>query len=263
MQPDQDIILSTSNLSIGYTSKNKTTVVAKDINLRISKANLIGLVGANGVGKSTLLRTLSDLQKPLLGSIKLKGKRLEDYSPIEMAKTMGLALTEQLMSKNLTVFELIAIGRQPYTNWIGKLSPSDQEAVGRAIELTNIEELQQKKCYELSDGQMQKVLIARALAQDTEIIILDEPTTHLDLYHRAYILKLLKQLTRDTRKTILFSSHEIDLTIQLCDTMAVMTEDKVYTNSPCKLIENGVFESLFPKDLIDFDLSTGSFRFNK
>jgi len=263
MQPNKDFILSTSNLSIGYTTKKRRTIVAKNINLDINEGELIGLVGANGVGKSTLLRTLSNLQKPLSGSISLKGKSIKDYLPIEMAKAMSLVLTEQLMSKNLTVFELIAIGRQPYTNWIGKLSKEDQIAVGRAIELTNIEQLQQKKCYELSDGQMQKVLIARALAQDTEIIILDEPTTHLDLYHKAYILKLLQKLTKDTRKTILFSSHEIDLTIQLCDTMAVMTEDKVYTNSPCKLIKNGVFESLFPKDLIDFDLTTGSFRFNK
>ena len=118
------------------------------------------------------------------------------------------------------------MGRHPYTNWVGSLTSKDIEIVENAFKLVNISELRNKKCYELSDGQLQKVMIARALAQDTDIIVLDEPTTHLDMYHKAYILKLLQKLTKETGKTILFSSHEIDLAIQLCDTMIVMRKRK-------------------------------------
>jgi len=263
LKTDKHIILKTKNLSIGYSSKKETSIIALEINIDLKQGELIGLVGANGIGKSTLLRTLSAIQNPLSGNIYLNNKLLEDYSSTELAKHMSLVLTEQLMSKNLSVFELIALGRQPYTNWVGNLSEDDISIINKAIEHTNISELKHRKCFELSDGQFQKVMIARALAQDTDLIILDEPTTHLDMYHKAYILKLLQRLAKNTNKTILFSSHEIDLAIQLCDTMIVMTDDKVTSDMPCQLIEKGVFETLFPKDLIGFDKKTGRFKVNK
>lgn len=155
------------------------------------------------------------------------------------------------------------MGRQPYTNWIGSLSPKDKEKVEFALEATETTVLADRKCYELSDGQMQRVSIARALAQDTPIIILDEPTTHLDLYHRAYILKLLKNLATETRKTILFSTHEIDLAIQLADKMIVMAKDQTFFDEPCKLIEAGKFDALFPEETIAFDAITGRFTIRK
>jgi iron complex transport system ATP-binding protein len=257
------IILKTKHLSIGYQTKKATSVITENINLELKQGELIGLVGANGIGKSTLLRTLSAIQKPLEGDIEIHDIPLKNYAALDLAKTMSLVLTEQLMAKNLSVEELIALGRQPYTNWVGNLSKEDISAVKKAIEHTNLKDLKHRKCFELSDGQLQKVMIARALAQDTDLIILDEPTTHLDMYHKAYILKLLQRLAKDTNKTILFSSHEIDLAIQLCDTMIVMTNDKVVSDSPCHLIEQGVFETLFPKDLIGFDQKTGSFRVKK
>lgn len=254
------IILKTEQLSIGYKTKKVETVVASNINFDLQKGQLIGLVGANGIGKSTLLRTLIKVQPELSGSILLNGSSLKSISNIELAKQLSIVLTEQLTSKNLTVYELIALARHPYTNWIGKLTEADNNAITKAINQVNISELKAKKCYELSDGQLQKVMLARALAQDTDVIVLDEPTTHLDMYHKAYILKLLQKLTKETGKTILFSSHEIDLAIQLCDTMIVMQKDNVVCDQPCNLISQGVFESLFPKDLISFDNSTGSFR---
>ncbi|MDG5492105.1 ABC transporter ATP-binding protein [Psychroserpens sp. SPM9] len=257
------IILNTQELSIGYRSKKRTSIIADTINLELTKGELIGLVGANGIGKSTLIRTLSNIQQPLAGNIDLNGKPLTNYAGLELAKTMSLVLTEQLMSKNLSVFELIALGRQPYTNWVGNLTKTDIAIINKAIAQTHLSELKDRKSFELSDGQLQKVMIARALAQDTDLIILDEPTTHLDMYHKAYILKLLQQLTKDTNKTILFSSHEIDLAIQLCDTMIVMTKDKVVADSPCKLISKGIFNTLFPEDLIGFDDETGRFRVKK
>ena len=253
-------ILKTEGLSIGYKIKKVETVVAPNINFELQKGQLIGLVGANGIGKSTLLRTLINAQPPLSGHILLNAKDLRSITNIELAKQLSIVLTEPLSSKNLSVYELVALGRHPYTNWVGNLSAHDVSKVNEALALVNLSELRDKRCYELSDGQLQKVMIARALAQDTDLIILDEPTTHLDMYHKAYILKLLQKLTKETDKTILFSSHEIDLAIQLCDTMIVMQKDRVICDQPCNLISNGVFETLFPKDLISFDTKTGRFK---
>jgi len=255
--------LKTINLSIGYKTKKTQTVIASHIDFSLHKGELIGLVGANGIGKSTLLRTLIKVQPKLDGDIILNSTSVEKISDLELAHSLSVVLTESIASKNLTVFELVALGRQPYTNWLGAISSHDNVIINKAISQTNIEALSNKKCYELSDGQLQKAMIARALAQDTDVIILDEPTTHLDMYHKAYILKLLQKLAQDTRKTILFSSHEIDLAIQLCDRMIVMTKDAVIANTPKELIKQGVFNTLFPKDLIDFNEQTGSFRVKK
>ncbi|MDA9343747.1 ABC transporter ATP-binding protein [Algibacter sp.] len=260
---NQHIILKTKDLSIGYASKKAKTIVASNINIELKKGSLVGLIGANGIGKSTLLRTLTNVQNPLSGQVLINDTDFLKYAPIDLAKVMSLVLTEPLASKNLSVLELVALGRQPYTNWVGNLSKDDIEIVNTALEQTNIADLKHKKCFELSDGQLQKVMIARALAQDTDLIILDEPTTHLDMYHKAYILKLLQKLAKETNKTILFSSHEIDLAIQLCDNLIVMTNNEVVSDEPCNLISKGTFETLFPKDLIAFDEKTGSFRVKK
>ena len=258
-----NIILKTDNLSIGYSNKKEQTIVASNINIELAKGELIGLIGANGIGKSTLLRTLTKVQPSLNGNIFINEKKLTQYNAIELAKSLSLVLTEQVVSKNLSVFELVALGRQPYTNWVGNLSNKDIEIVNQSLKRTNIEDIKHKKCFELSDGQLQKVMITRALTQDTDLIILDEPTTHLDMYHKAYILKLLQQMAKDTNKTILFSSHEIDLAIQLCDKLIIMTNEEVLTDTPKNHIKEGNFNSLFPKDLIAFDETTGSFRVNK
>lgn len=260
---NSQIVLKTENISIGYKTKKSETTVASNINIELHKGQLIGLVGANGIGKSTLLRTLTNVQSALSGNIYINHKLLSDFNSEELAKAMSLVLTEQVSSKNLSVFDLVALGRHPYTNWIGNLSKYDITKINEALTQTNIIDLKHKKCFELSDGQLQKVMIARALAQDTDLIILDEPTTHLDMYHKAYILKLLQKLAKETHKTILFSSHEIDLAIQLCDTMIVMTATEVVSDAPCNLISKGTFNGLFPKDLIAFDQITGSFRVNK
>ncbi|MFD1064238.1 ABC transporter ATP-binding protein [Winogradskyella litorisediminis] len=262
-EDNKHIILEAENLSIGYKTKKETIPVASNINFKLEKGHLIGLVGENGIGKSTLLRTLIKVQTQLSGNILLNKKDLKDTSAEQLAIQLSIVLTEQLTSKNLSVNELVALGRQPYTNWIGNLNTKDISKVNEALDLVGVTQLKHKKCFELSDGQLQKVMIARALAQDTDIIILDEPTTHLDMYHKAYILKLLQKLTKETGKTILFSSHEINLAIQLCDTMIVMTKNNVITDQPCHLIEKGVFNVLFPKDMIAFDEKTGSFRVTK
>jgi iron complex transport system ATP-binding protein len=255
-------ILSTSNLSIGYQSKKEKNIIAENLNLTFEEGKLISLVGGNGIGKSTLLRTITGIQKPLAGTVTLKEKEIHLYDSLSLAQNLSLVLTEKLPPSNLTVFELIALGRQPYTNWLGKLSEEDLEKINQAIALTHVEHLINKRHHEISDGQLQIVLIARALAQDTPLIILDEPTTHLDLFHKVSIFKLLKKLSQETNKCILFSTHDIDLAIQLSDEMIVMTESLVEQDQPCNLITKGVFNTLFKDSSITFDGEKGKFVIN-
>ncbi|MAC65258.1 MAG: ABC transporter ATP-binding protein [Flavobacteriaceae bacterium] len=254
------ITLKTSNLEIGYQDKNGIKSIAEKINIEVKASELIAVIGINGIGKSTLLRSISGIQKPISGSIEIENKNLQELSDLQRAARISLVLTNQPISKNLSVFELIALGRQPYTNWLGKLSKNDAEKIENAIALTSIESLKDRKCYELSDGQLQRVLIARAIAQDTPIIILDEPTTHLDMYHKAYVVKLLKKLAKQTQKTIIFASHEINLAIQICDKIILMQPDKCQINTPENLISTRAFQDLFPKDLIHFDKISRAFR---
>lgn len=220
----------------------------------------MALIGINGVGKSTLLRSLSGIQEPLQGEIFIAGEPLGSITSGKFAELVSIVLTEQPISKNLSVFELIALGRQPYTNWIGTLTTNDLNHIKESMQLVDIENLQNKKCYELSDGQLQKALIARAIAQDTPLVILDEPTTHLDIYHQAKVFKLLKSLTLKTKKSILFATHEINLALQLCDRIILMQKNKVVSGTPNDLIEGDLLSQLFPSDLIIFDKISNSFK---
>ncbi|TDD97351.1 ABC transporter ATP-binding protein [Flavobacterium cellulosilyticum] len=258
---ENKIILQTTNLSIGYKTKSATTILAEKLNLNLHEGKLIALIGANGIGKSTLLRTLTGIQKPLSGKVQLNNKDIHQLEPLILAQNLSVVLTEKLPPSNLTVFELVALGRQPYTNWIGKLTAKDVAKINEAIELTHISHLVEKKHYEISDGQLQKVLIARALAQDTPLIILDEPTTHLDLLHKVSVFKLLKKLTKETQKCILFSTHDIDLAIQLSDEMIVITPKNVVQDEPCNLIKKGTFNTIFKDENIIFDGEKGRFFF--
>lgn len=174
-----------------------------------------------------------------------------------------MVLTERLPESQLTVYELIALGRQPYTNWIDKLSDKDIEKVETAIHQTEIAHLKNNRFYELSDGQLQRVLIARALAQDTEIIILDEPTAHLDMHHTIKIFSLLQKLVAETKKTVLISSHEVNLSIQLADEIILLTENTLRSGTPKKLIEENAFDTLFPKELIHFNKELQQFVIRK
>ena len=256
---ENKIILQASQISIGYSHKKEKIVVASDISISLKKGKLIALIGANGIGKSTLLKTITGIQKPLSGAVFLNEKKITDYKPLDLAQNLSIVLTEKLPPSNLTVFELIALGRQPYTNWMGTLTDIDIVKVNEAMVLTQISHLATKKHYEISDGQLQKVLIARALAQDTPLIILDEPTTHLDLLHKVALFKLLKKLTHETGKCILFSTHDIDMAIQLSDEMIIMTPETVLQDEPCNFISKGSFSTLFKDEHIIFDPEKGKF----
>lgn len=253
-------VLSTENLEIGYQKKKQKTIIASQINMELHEGELVAVIGINGVGKTTLLRTLSGVQPSLDGELFLNDTNWESLPPEKRAQKISVVLTNQPISKKLEVAELVALGRQPYTNWIGHLSKKDVLEVKKAIKLVGIKSIQHRKCFELSDGQLQKVLIARALAQNTPIIILDEPTSHLDMYHKAQVLKLLKNLTQQTGKTIVFATHEINLALQLCDKLILMQKEGVQHGTPRELIEKGAFHAIFPQDLIVFDPDTHSFK---
>lgn len=252
-------ILHTENLQIGYTAKKKQTVVGENINFKLKKGTFVTLLGKNGIGKSTFLRTLTNVQQPLSGSVFINKKELKTYSYKSLATLVSLVLTERLPESQLTVFELIALGRQPYTNWVDSLSEQDITTINNAMDLTEIQHLKNNRFYELSDGQLQRVFIARALAQDTPIIILDEPTAHLDLHQTLKIFKVLKKLVAETSKTILISTHEVNLAIKFSDEIALMTENEFYSGTPKELIEKNIFDNLFPDEIIRFDKSLQQF----
>jgi iron complex transport system ATP-binding protein len=255
--------LAVQGLSVGYVHRKEVFPVVTSLDFSLSAGELCGIVGVNGIGKSTLLRTLGRVQPALSGSISIQGRPLAQLKDSQMAEKLSLVLTDPIATRNLSVLELVSLGRQPYTNWIGSLSPTDKEQISAAMETVGITSLQAKKCYELSDGQLQKILIARALAQDTPIVLLDEPTTHLDLYHKVQILKLLQRIAHEKGKTILFTTHEINMAIQLCDTMLLLDNQANPFGPPCQLIEENRFEGLFPPDLIHFDGISGSFVVRK
>ena len=257
-----NISLQTRKLAIGYKTKRATTYVAENINLSLHKGSFVCILGKNGIGKSTLLRTLTKVQPKLSGEILLSGNKLEEIPNNDLAKNIGLVLTEKIPTSNLTVYELIALGRQPYTNWIGTLTDKDLAHIELAIEQTNCTDIIDKKHYELSDGQLQKVMIARVLAQDTELITFDEPTAHLDIQNKIEIFQLVKKLSRELHKTILISTHEIQLALQLSDALWLMNENGIVSGKTETLIENKSVEKLFTSDLVKFDVKSKQFIIN-
>ena len=263
IENSENSILKTESLTIGYPQKKQDNIIFSNINLSIGKGKLISVLGKNGIGKSTLLRTLCKVQKPITGTIYFEGKELNSYSENDLSKKLSVVLTERLPESQLTVFELIALGRQPYTNWIDTLSITDLEKIETAIKQTEIEHLKNQRFYELSDGQLQRVLIARALAQDTDVIILDEPTAHLDMHQTINIFSLLQQLVKQTNKTISVSSHEINLALQLSDEIILLTENNLQFGTTEALITKNAFDKLFPNNLLKFNKSLQQFVINK
>ncbi len=262
MQVNNKHIVQTSNLAIGYQTKKQQTCVVDNINLSLNKGKFACILGKNGIGKSTLLRTLTKVQPKLSGEILINKYPLETISNHELAKKMSLVLTERIPDSNLNVYELIALGRQPYTNWIGKLNDNDLQQINLAINRVHIEDLLHKRHDELSDGQLQKVMIARALAQDTELIILDEPTAHLDIHNKIELFSLLNNLSKDLQKTILISTHEIHLALQLADELWLMNDNGIVSGSTEDLIDDGSVSKLFSSNLVKFDIKSKQFIIN-
>ncbi|QKZ11301.1 ABC transporter ATP-binding protein [Spirosoma sp. KUDC1026] len=258
-------ILTARNLTIGYSSRKQAgRVVAESLTLDVWPGQLVCLLGPNGAGKSTLMRTLAGLQPRLGGVAKLAGQELNDVAPAQLARNMSLVLAERVDAGNLRVRELVTLGRTPYTGWLGRSTAEDLEKVETALRMTNTLQYQDRRVDQLSDGERQKVMLARALAQDTDLILLDEPTAHLDLPNRVEMMRLLHQLTRQTGKAILLSTHELDLALQAADRLWLLAPGgKLATGTPEDLVLDGTFEATFARHDAHagfyFDQETGSF----
>lgn len=249
------------DLSIGYPDKQSAKVVATHINAQINNGELTCLLGTNGVGKSTLLRTLSAFQPPLGGEIDILGKPLSQYNDKKLATIIGVVLTEKCDIRNMTAEELIGIGRSPYTGFWGNLREQDKEAVEKAIELVKIESLAPRMVHTLSDGERQKVMIAKALAQETPIIFLDEPTAFLDFPSKVEIMQLLHTLTQSLHKTVFMSTHDLELALQIADKIWLMDKTNgIVTGVPEDLSLEGKLSSFFSRKGITYDTETGFFR---
>lgn len=250
-----------NNLSIGYRSNNDTKLVASNITTTIYSGELTCLLGANGVGKSTLLRTLSAFQPRLSGEIALLSRDIQDYSDKELSTIVGVVLTDKCDIRNMSVRELIEMGRSPYTGFWGRLGKEDKRVVEEAIALVRIENLASRMVHTLSDGERQKVMIAKALAQETPVIFLDEPTAFLDFPSKVEIMQLLHSLTRSTNKTIFLSTHDLELALQIADKIWLMDREKgISTGTPEDLALSGYLSGFFVRKGIVFDMETGLFR---
>ena len=249
------------DLSIGYPDKHNTKRVAEHLNASIHSGELTCLLGTNGVGKSTLLRTLSAFQPPLGGTIDLLDRPLSTYDDRQLATVIGVVLTEKSDIRNMTVEELVGLGRSPYTGFWGTLKESDRRIVHEAIARVRIEPLTQRMVHTLSDGERQKVMIAKALAQETPIIFLDEPTAFLDFPSKVEVMQLLHNLTHTLQKTVFMSTHDLELALQIADKIWLMDRTNgIAIGTPEDLSLEGKLSSFFSRKGITYDTETGFFR---
>ncbi len=238
-------VLITRKLSVGYGQ----LILFQDLDLKLEKGKLVCFMGPNGVGKSSLIRTLAGLQKSSSGEVTL-------LSEGDTHRQLAVVLTDRIVGSNITVGELISMGRYPYLNWAAQLNDADKAVVAEAVDMVHLSLLLDKDINELSDGQLQMAMIARALVQDTQVILMDEPTAHLDLNNRLEIMKILLQLTRTMNKSILVATHELDLALQTADEIWLAGNNKsILTGIPEDLVLNGAFDDIFR--FKGFDLRTG------
>ena len=242
------------SLSLGY----KDRLLFEDATLGFGWGEFTALIGRNGTGKSTLLRTIAGLAKPLSGYITINGRRLDGMSRREAAELISFVSTDEVRVTNLKVFDVVGLGRAPYTNWVGTLSPDDKFKVYGALELVGMTSFSHKSIDTLSDGERQRVMIARALAQDTPIILLDEPTAFLDLPNKYEICLLLRQLAHKEGKCIIFSTHDLNIALELCDTIAMLQGGQFYYGTTQMLIDSGNLDRLFEGTSLTFEPASRS-----
>ncbi len=257
--PDTSIQLL--DVAIGYKNKKEEKCIASGISASIRSGELTCLLGANGAGKSTLLRTLSNFQPTLKGTVLLHGKPIIQIPDRQLCKSLGVVLTERFDIRNMSVYDLIAMGRSPYTGFWGRLNNDDKEIIDKAIEDIRIEALKNRMIHTLSDGERQKVMIAKTLAQQTPVIFLDEPTAFLDYPSKVDIMQLLHQLSRKGNKTIFLSTHDLELALQIADKIWLMEKDSpMITGTPEDLAMQGALERFIQREGIQFDIYSGLFR---
>ncbi|WP_368667521.1 ABC transporter ATP-binding protein [Ancylomarina sp. 16SWW S1-10-2] len=257
-------ILETKDLSIGYKEKRGDDLcLLSGLNLTIRRGELVCLLGPNGSGKSTLMRTIAGLQSPLKGRTLVEGIPIKERNFSEIARLLSIVLTERLQVGNLSVYHIVSLGRHPYTSWMGRLSDKDESMIRWALEQVGLWQYANKFINQLSDGERQRVMIAKALAQDTPLIMLDEPTAHLDLPNRVEIMHLLRSLAKETDKAILLSTHELDLALQAADIIWLMSKNNdLKIGAPEDLVLSGSIENTFKNKSFNFDRKSGNFIMN-
>ena len=254
-------ILYTQGLTIGYQTKKGVLELERDLSIKIHNGELVCLIGPNGCGKSTLMRTIAGLQKPLNGDTVISGVDVKKMKPHQYARLLSLVLTDKINVGGMTVLDIVSVGRYPYTNYFAKLEPKDHEIIEDALDNVHLNDYKDRFFHELSDGEKQRVLIAKALAQDTPLVMLDEPTAHLDLPNRVEIMNILKRLAKETNKAIFLSTHELDLALQTADTIWLMNRDaKMEIGAPEDLVLSGMFEQVFKSNSFTFNKHSGSFK---
>jgi iron complex transport system ATP-binding protein len=235
-------VLRTEDLHIGYKDK----AILPPINVSLKEGNLIALIGPNGAGKSTLFKTLTAHIKPIKGSIKLFGKELTDYSSKEKARLIGLVLTERPDDMFLKVYDVVASGRCPYTDFFGKIGKDDENVIQESLDIVGINKLKDRYFNTLSDGEKQKVMIAKTLAQNTPIIFMDEPTAFIDYPSKIELFSLMKMLTKERNKTIIFSSHDLELLLRYTDDIWLISKGKqLISAKKDDLIGNEILKEYF------------------
>lgn len=249
--------ITIDNLTIGYTTGRRSITIAESLTGTVQAGQVTCLIGSNGVGKSTLLRTIAAFQQPLSGKITIEDKDANTYTPHERAKTIGVVLTERLHVVSMTVREVVTLGRAPYTDFWGTATEEDEAIVDDALECTGMKAFAERMINTLSDGERQKVMIAKAIAQQTPIIILDEPTAFLDFPSKVATMRLLKGIARDAKKTIFLSTHDVEIALQIADTLWLMEKEKgISYGTPEEMTARGTLTTYFASKGVTYNPNT-------
>ena len=249
-------MIELKNLTLGYEERE----LLSGVNATLKPASLTALVGRNGSGKSTLLRAIASLGDIIDGTILIDGVELHRLSARRLAESVAFVSTERVRVSNLTAKEAVALGRAPYTNWLGKLSTKDEDIVRRSLEICRMESFSERRLDSLSDGECQRIMIARALAQETPIILLDEPTSFLDLPNRYELCSLLKRLSHEESKCILFSTHELDIALTMADYVALIDTPELHLKPASEMAESDLLKRLFSHGGYNFEESMQGYR---
>ncbi len=254
-------LLETRNLNIGYTYKHKERLICSGLNLKLEKGSFVALLGPNGSGKSTLIRTLCALLPPLSGEVLIEGADIRNLPRLQRSQKISVVLTDPITNPGLKVWDMVSFGRFPYTNWLGKLKKEDRDIVNESLEQVGMADFAERKLLSLSDGEKQRVMIAKALAQKSNLVVLDEPTAHLDLINRVEIMKLLRSLAHSQERAILISTHELDLALQSADELWLLNDQHgMMTGAPEDLVLSNAMQKVFARSSVDFDHLTGLFK---
>jgi iron complex transport system ATP-binding protein len=260
---ERETILSIEALEIGFGQGRQKKVLLPPLSAVARHGELVAVIGRNGIGKSTLLRTVAGIQKPLSGSIRCSGRLVTDFGGPELAEKIAYVSTEPVKVSNMTVYDLVSLGRYPYTNLFGNIRDEDQEAVSEALQKVSLPDFAGRYVAELSDGERQKIMIARILAQNTGILLMDEPTAFLDVRSKFEILHLLYRLSRDEGKTIVFTTHDLNMAIRHSDRIWLILGNGMVEGSPEDLMLDGLFDHLFESSSVRFDSSDGTYSFRE